>query len=252
MFCSSFAFRCFCVLSQNFLLFPPKKICALLKNFSLTHLLHSFTKRLLSPEKHCVHLQNFCKKFCIRLQNVCHGNNEVENYICFPWESLCLQYFCESSQKHWNVIFPAIYFIFFPHHHVPWDFLYMTDFYVYFKYWFSIFMLDEIQICHACSNLPSVFIKERFYQYKDPELKLFQRRKCGIKPTLLRSATDICSLFIFHILLYLLSVLLCLFPQCFCIFFWIRMRNLIYHDCRLVENHEGKCFEKVAYVRVKL
>lgn len=47
------------------------------------------------------------------------------------------------------------------------------------------------------------FIKERFYQCKDPELELFQRRKCGIEPTILRSATDICYFFIFHILLYL-------------------------------------------------
>lgn len=122
---------------------------------------------------------------------------------------------------------------------------------VFHVYWFSIFMSDEIQICHAYSNLPSVFIKEHFYQYTFPAMELFQKRKCGIEPTLLRSATDICSFFIFHILLYLYQS--CFFPQCFCIFFWMRMRNLMYHDdCRLAENHEGKCFEKVAYVRVKL
>lgn len=93
----------------------------------------------------------------------------------------------------------------------------LTDFCVFHVYWFSIFMSDEIQICHAYSNLPSVFIKEHFYQYTFPAMELFQKRKCGIEPTLLRSATDICSFFIFHILLYLYQS--CFFPQCFCIFF---------------------------------
>lgn len=125
----------------------------------------------------------------------------------------------------------------------------MTDLYLYFKYWFSIFMLNDIEI--SVKHIWFFFFllsRTVFYQYKDQELQLFQRRKCGIEPTLLRSATDICF---FHLSQSSLSisVLLCLFSQCCCIVFFNANAQFYAPKLQACGKPWGlfKCFEKVSY-----
>lgn len=96
-----------------------------------------------------------------------------------------------------------------------------------------VFLLDDMQICTYSKHIQKLYLFLSKYQYMYPVVL-----KCGINPTLLRSATDIWSFFSHTFCFISINLTLSFFKVLLYCFLSMNIK-LNAQDCMLAENHEG-------------